>query len=130
MYSKIILTLSALSFFIIGIPASFAPELLLSFLKVDYTITASMFVQGFGAFNFAMGIQNWMSRAGLIGGIYNRPLVMANLTYFFMFGLAIYKGLIISTDKSIIICSFEILFLILALAFGIVLFKDPIATRK
>ncbi|MDD5150290.1 MAG: hypothetical protein PHC28_07370 [Flavobacterium sp.] len=130
MNSKIILTTSSVVFFAFGILTSFAPEILLSFLKIEYTLTATLVAQAFGAFNIAMGILNWMSKSSLFGGIYNRPIGMANLAYFFMAGLAIIKGLLNVPEAPLFIWGVGIIYLAFAIAFWLLLFKNPIPNNK
>lgn len=123
------MTLVALTYFILGAFASFAPEIVSSFLKTENTLLVSLLIQGFGAFNFAMSIQNWMSKSSLIGGIYNRPLIMANLTYFGMSSIAISKGLMNSIDVSSILWFFGIIFILFTIAFGVFFFKNPLQEK-
>ena len=45
-------------------------------------------MQIIGSLYFALAILNWMSKGSFIGGIYNRPIAIANLTHFVIAGLA------------------------------------------
>lgn len=130
MNSKIILKSSAIVFFALGILASFAPEILLSYLKIEFTLTTTLIAQAFGAFNVAMGILNWMSKSSIFGGIYNRPIAMANLAYFFMTGLAIIKGLLNVPHAPFFIWGIGLVYLAFAIAFWFILFKNPIPVNK
>jgi hypothetical protein len=130
MNSKFILTVSSIVFFSLGVLASFAPEVFLSFLKIKHTLNATLIAQAIGAFNVAMGILNWMSKESLFGGIYNRPITMANLAYFFMSGLAIIKGVLNSPQVSLLLGGVGIIYLILATTFWFILFKNPIPDNK
>lgn len=119
------MTLAALTYCITGAVASFAPEVVTSFLKTENSLLIFLLVQAFGAFNFAMGIQNWMLKSSLIGGIYNRPLVIANLIYFMMSGIAISKGLMKLEKVSVIICFLGIIYLLFAIVYCFIFFKNP-----
>ena len=87
-------------------------------------------MQIIGSFYFAFAILNWMSKGSIIGGIYNRPIAMANLTHFVIAGLALIKGILSNPSLSYIIWSIAIIYSIFAILFGIVAFKHPVSENK
>ena len=60
-----------------------------------------------------------MSKASLIGGIYNRPIALANWTHFFIAVLALIKGVLANPSLSYVIWSIAIIYSIFAILFGI-----------
>jgi len=89
-----------------------------------------LLVQILGALYFAFGMLNWMSKASLIGGIYNRPIAVANFSHFFIAGLALIKSIISNSDLPLIFLVIGIVYLIFALLFGLILFKHPIVEKN
>ena len=87
-------------------------------------------MQIIGSLYFALAILNWMSKGSFIGGIYNRPIAMANLTHFVIAGLALIKGILSNPSLSYIIWSIAIIYSIFAILFGIVAFKHPVSENK
>lgn len=124
MLANKIITAAAILFFIVGTVSSFAPEIITNLLKMEQTNTTLLLVQVIGAFNFSMAIQNWLVKSSTIGGIYNRPIVMANLTYFIMSGLAITKQIIALKQNSPIVEIFGVIFLLFTIAFLFIFFND------
>ena len=49
-------------------------------------------MQIIGSLCFAFAILNWMSKGSFIGGIYNCPTGVANLTHFVIAGLVLIQG--------------------------------------
>lgn len=127
MNTKKIMTLSALILGIVGIVLTFVPEIMLSYLNLETNNTALFLMQILGALYFAFGMLNWMSKAGLIGGIYNRPIAVANFTHFLIAGIALTKGLISNPDLQYSLWMAGIIYMVFALLFGIILFRHPIS---
>ena len=73
---------------------------------------------------------NWMSKGSIIGGIYNRPIVIANLTHFTIAGLALIKGILSYFSLSYIIWIIAIIYSIFAILFGILVFNHPVIENK
>ena len=115
------------SFFmgVLGILFSFLPQEILSFAELDSNGIAPLFIQVLGALYFAFAMINWMVKASLIGGIYNRPVAMGNFIHFLMGALVLVKGIRVVQVSTgfVVVC---IIYSIFAILFGIVLFKHPI----
>ena len=67
-----------------GILALFAPENLLAMLGAPAANPLSVFIQLMGALYFSMAIMNWTAKDSAIGGIYARPVSLANFAHFFI----------------------------------------------
>ena len=115
---------------IIGISASFIPHEILTFIGLPTNQPLPLLIQVIGAMYFAFAMLNWMSKGSIIGGIYNRPIAIANLTHFVIAGLALIKGIFSNPSLSYIIWSIGILYSIFAILFGLVAFNHPVSENK
>ena len=74
---------SAVLYFLAGVAALFVPQELLSYGEaVPSALTVSL-LQAVGAAFLGFGMLNWLSRYSLVGGIYGRPIVVANFAHAF-----------------------------------------------
>ncbi len=123
MQTKLIMTASAFIFLAHGLVLLFAPELLLTFFSLgESQETAS--AQLIGAALIGFGLMNWTARGLVLGGIYGRALVHGNFAHsligFFVAIRARLDGF--GNDYFWIEV---VLYLALAIAFGVMLFKGP-----
>ena len=130
MNTKLLMTLSAMILALIGISLIFLPNEILDYLQLSVSETLQLLMQIIGSLYFALAILNWMSKGSLIGGIYNRPIAMANLTHFVIAGLALIKGILANPSLSYVIWSIAIIYSIFAIFFGIVAFKHPVGENN
>ncbi len=89
MNTKLLMTSSSLILAIAGICALFMPDVLLSMQGVEATEAASVLVQLMGALYFGFAIMNWTAKDSAIGGIYARPVSLANFSHFFFWGVIV-----------------------------------------
>ena len=130
MNTKLLMTLSAMILALIGISLIFLPNEILDYLELSVSETLQLLMQIIGSLYFALAILNWMSKGSIIGGIYNRPIAMANLAHFVIAGLALIKGILANPSLSYVIWSIAIIYSIFAIFFGIVAFKHPVNENK
>jgi hypothetical protein len=130
MNTKSLMTLSAMILALIGISLIFLPKEILDYFELSISDTLELIMQIIGSFYFAFAILNWMSKGSVIGGIYNRPIAMANLTHFVIAGLALIKGVLANPSLSYVIWSIAIIYSIFAILFGIVAFKHPVSENN
>ena len=130
MNTKSLMTLSAIILALIGISLIFLPKEILEYLELSVSETLQLLMQIIGSFYFAFAILNWMSKGSIIGGIYNRPIAMANLTHFVIAGLALIKGILANPSLSYVIWSIAIIYSIFAIFFGIVAFRQPVSENN
>lgn len=124
------MTLSAMILALIGISLIFLPNEILDYLELSVSETLQLLMQIIGSLYFALAILNWMSKGSIIGGIYNRPIAMANLAHFVIAGLALIKGILANPSLSYVIWSIAIIYSIFAILFGIVAFKHPVSENN
>lgn len=126
MNTKILMTTSSIILGATGIMLTFAPDIVLSNLNVDTNQTALLLVQVMGGMYFGYSMLNWMTKESLIGGIYNRPIAIANFTHFLIAGLAIGKRLISNPSLPKALWATGAVYAILGLLFIMILFRHPI----
>ena len=79
-----ILLVSAVLLLGCGVAALFAPEEIAGVLGAQGQATSKVVVQLLGAGLFALGFLDWFVRFATIGGLYGRPVIVANLAFFFI----------------------------------------------
>lgn len=125
MNTRIIMILSALILFILGIISTFMPEEILRALGQTSTPIFSIIIQILGAVYLGFAFMNWMSKSHLIGGIYSRPLAIGNFTHFLIGGLTLLKFVLHSRSLNFYIIILTIVYLVFAVAFGIIFQRTP-----
>ncbi len=68
----------------LGVAALFLPQELGALVSKAGELTSPVVMKLLGGSFFALGMLDWMTRFTAIGGIYGRPVVVANLTFFFI----------------------------------------------
>lgn len=126
--TRFLMMASALFLAIIGIIATFAPELILRFLDNAPSDAVLLIVQILGALYLGFAALNWMARENLIGGIYSKPLVVANLMHFMVGGLAIIKVVAV-TPALQPLWPLALIYAVFAIAFGLVMNRHPVASK-
>jgi hypothetical protein len=86
-----LLTTSALLLAVLGVALSFLPHEILALTGAPAAPRPVMLIQLGGAMALAWAILNWMSRGQRVGGIYNRPLALANVLHFATGSLTLLK---------------------------------------
>lgn len=112
------MTSSAILMGLVGIALSFVPEL------ISPQWGNPIVAQILGALYFGFAMVNWMSKGNLIGGIYNRPLAVGNLSHFLIAALALI--MVSMRDASVFILVTTIIYSLFAIAFGYILFTHPV----
>jgi len=130
MNTKSLMTLSAIILVLIGISLIFFPKEILDYFELSVSDTLALLMQIFGSFYFAFAMLNWVSKESIIGGIYNRPIAIANLTHFLIADLTLIKGVLANPSLPYAIWLITIIYSILAILFGIVVFKHPVSEKK
>ncbi len=130
MKTKYLMTASAVFLGFSGILFTFIPEEVLYAFGLEATKPLQLLVQITGALYFGFGMLNWMTKSGLIGGIYNRPVAVANISHFSIAGLALLKALVSNPDLPLMVWIAGIIYGIFAISFGLILFRHPISAPE
>ncbi|HEX4936672.1 MAG TPA: hypothetical protein VFV33_26000 [Gemmatimonadaceae bacterium] len=124
MNTKLLLSVSALVMGAAGIAGLFMPEELLRWTGTDSGAIARTLVQVLAALYFAFAMVNWTARGSLIGGIYNRPVALGNLTHFVIGALTLVQAAV-SGDGAVV--TLAVVYAVFAVAFSVVFFRSPVA---
>jgi len=74
-----------------GIFALFAPDQLMTLLNVPRSDSLLVVIQLMGALYFSFALMNWTAKDSAIGGIYARPVSLANFSHFLIGTLLLIK---------------------------------------
>jgi hypothetical protein len=122
--TKILMTASAAFLGLLGVAATFLPQEILRGLLPEPNPQIVLIIQITGALYLGFAILNWTARANLIGGIYSRPVALANFLHFAIVAMALLKA--VAGGKLEIVFAFGLaLYLLFAIWFGLVLFTHP-----
>ena len=72
----------------------FAPDIVLPALIPGFPRAAAWLGQLLGAAWLGIAALNWLQRAAMLGGIYGRPIVLANLVLYFISALSLLRSLL------------------------------------
>ena len=130
MNTKILMTTSAIFLAVIGMLLSFLPNETADYLNAESNLSTILFLKILSALYLGFGILNWMAKGTLIGGIYNRPIVIGNLMHFGVGAIALVKVVPIIQTHSEIIVSLTADYLIFAILFAYVFRTNPTTSEK
>ena len=124
------MTISSIMLGATGVILTFASDIVLRNLNIDANPTAILFGQVMGGLYFGYSMLNWMTKNSLIGGIYNRPIAIANFGHFMIAGLAIIKRLISAPGLPKVLWGTGAAYLIFGLLFVGILFRHPVTSTN
>jgi hypothetical protein len=127
--AKPIMILSAVFLAILGISLTFAPKEIAEFAGMGFTPIYQLQLQILGALFLGFAALNWMAKGAIIGGIYNRPIALANLTHFFIGGAALVKAVAGNIHLHYAVWVLALIYLIFAILFGILFSTHPSSTE-
>jgi hypothetical protein len=122
--SSVISRISALVLLLGGLALLFAPDDLLPALAPGFPPAAAWLGQLLAAAWLAMAALNWLQRTAVLGGIYGRPVVLANIALYFITALSLLRALLGGTAPRAawLICAPAAL---LAVAYSVLLLRGP-----
>jgi uncharacterized protein with PQ loop repeat len=132
MHTKILMTLSAAFLAALGIAATFLPqEIAARYGAPAVSVPATLLIQIAGALYLAFAILNWTVRNSPIGGIYNRPVALANVVHFTIAAITLLKAALAHSaanpfSRSPEIISVTVFYCAFAIWFGLVFITHPI----
>lgn len=126
MNRKRIMILSSVVLMGTGIFLSFSPDALLNFQSITIDDNALILSQILGALYFSFGILNWMAKNSLVGGIYNRPIVLANFSHYLIGSLTLIKGQLFTIHVPFSIWLIAVIYLFFCISFGLMLLTNPV----
>lgn len=130
MNTKLVMTFASIIMGATGAILIFASDVVLGNLAIEINQTSLLLGQVIGALYFGYSMLNWMTKESLIGGIYNRPIAVANFTHFLIAGLAITKALVSNPELPKILWAAGAAYVVLGLLFMIILFRHPVKSKS
>jgi hypothetical protein len=112
---------------LVGIALSFLPQEVAAYCGLPES--NSILLQVSGSLYFGFAVLNWMAKGNLIGGIYSKPVAVANFAHFLVGGLALLKYSFRHTGVSYIWIP-VVIYLVFAILFGYVFFFNPIPNTR
>lgn len=126
--TRTLLVASAVLLGAMGLAATFLPDEVLRWSGAPPSPVLALLVQVLGALYLGLGMLNWMVRDTLLGGIYGRPVVMANVLHWVPASLACLK-LVARTPEVRLLWPVALVYAAFALAFALVMFRQPAGAR-
>lgn len=121
MNTKLLLASSAIFMGVLGVAGTFSPQEVAAAAGVPPAPLVALFLQIAGALSLGAAAQNWTEKHAAIGGIYNRPLALANLIHFLVVAIALLR-LVAAGERGAVILVLTAFYALFALAFAMVTF--------
>lgn len=128
MNTKLIMTLSAVFLAVTGIGLTFLPNEIAGLIGLSSSKPFQFILQLLGALFLAFAMLNWMSKGSIIGGIYNRPIALANFTHFLIGALTLIKVLMSNPGLPYEVWILTGIYSIFAVLFWFVFSRHPVNT--
>ncbi|GAA4929680.1 hypothetical protein [Mucilaginibacter defluvii] len=125
MNTKLIMTISAAFLAAIGIALIFAADDIIAVFVAEPSEVLRITAQLLGATYFGFAILNWMAKGAIIGGIYNKPLVMANFAQFFIGGAMLVKSVLRNQQLPAGLFILAGIYVVMASLFAFIMFRHP-----
>jgi len=119
---------SAFFMFALGLATTFSPAELLASTGTAPHPVSTLLVQSAGGLYLGFAIINWMAKDNLIGGIYSRPVAMANFLHFFAVAMALLRA-VRARQRSTTILPLAACYAVFAIWFGLVVFTNPLRNQ-
>ena len=127
MNTRLLMRASAVMLGVLGASATFLPQEILVLAGAPPIGFSVIVVQVAGALYFGFAMLNWMAKGSRIGGIYNRPIALANFAHFFMVILALLKALMSNPQLPAGLWLVAGVYAVFAVLFSLILFRHPLA---
>ena len=129
MNTKALMIISAIFLAVNGFVLSFFPNEISVLLTNNDNHFFILILQTLGALYLGFSYINWMSKNSLIGGIYNKPLLIGNLLHFLTASMALIKLAFKFENNLQLILSYTIIYCLFTLFFGYVFFTNPFSNK-
>ena len=124
MNTRFLMSLSATFLAMLGVGITFLPQELLAHVGAPPAGIVVLLMQILGALYLGFAMLNWMNRGSHIGGIYSRPVSMANFFNFAIGGAALVKW-VIAEQFALEVAVAALIYSVFAVWFGLVVFTHP-----
>ena len=123
MISAFISRTSALWLGIAGFALLFAPDAVLPRLIAGYPSSGLWLGQLLGAAWLGLAALNWINRRLILGGVFGRPIVLANAIHYFISAMVLIRAVIRQPEAFVELAAVPAI--TLAVAYGALLFRGP-----
>lgn len=122
-FTKTLMTISAIFLAVNGFGFSFFPNEISVLLTNDDNHFFILILQILGALYLGFSYINWMSKNSLIGGIYNKPILIGNTLHFLTASMAMIKLVFKFENNLQLIIPYTMIYCLFTLFFGYVFFQ-------
>ena len=124
--TRMVMWASAVLLALLGMTALFAPQEILAYAGRQPDAFSVTLMQLAGAAWLAFALLDWAARGNMMGGIYGRPIALANFTHFAIGAIVLVK-VVLRTPAVVPAFVVTAAYCVLAAAFGWILFvRDPL----
>ncbi|WP_342567752.1 multidrug DMT transporter permease [Psychrobacillus sp. FSL K6-4046] len=128
MKTKWLLSSSAVVMGLLGLAGTFVPEEISNILEIEPSPITLILLQIIGGLYLGFAMLNWFTRSSLIGGIYNRPVVLGNLIHCLVVFFALIRHL--AEDFHFIFVILTLVYLGFAIWFTLVMRSNPLRNQS
>jgi hypothetical protein len=122
--TRLFMTACALVTGALGVVCLYMPDLVLVRVSAPESRGLKLAIQLLGTLYLSLAFLNWMWRGNQIGGIYGRPVLVANLMHFF--GGALVMGVALSSAPDLqALWPLVAVYGVLTLGFLVMMFRSP-----
>ena len=124
MYTKLVMAVSGVLMAFAGSALIFFSEYFCEYVGAAHNGPLLLILQILGGLYFGFAMLNWTAKSNLIGGIYSRPVAIANFAHFMIGGLALTKGVFV-VENTLSVGAVAFVYIVFALIFGKITFWPP-----
>ena len=129
MISKVILSASGILLFVVGAIVNFMPQETAGLFGLAVTSGTTQLIQLLSAAWLGVGLLDWFSRENRVGGIYSRPLALANFMLFGVSSASLDRAALKGGALPMVVAA--IVATVFALAYAwLIFFNDPVAKEE
>ena len=128
MKTKWLLSSSAVMMGLLGLAGTFLPEEISKILRFDPSPITLILLQIIGGLYLGFAMLNWFTRSALIGGIYNKPVVLGNLIHCIIVFFALIRQL--AEQFHFIFFILTLVYLVFAVWFTLVMRSNPLSDQS
>lgn len=125
MNTKLIMTVTAILFAAIGITLTFAPDYVMTLMGIAPNKGIELILQLLGGAYYGFAMLNWMAKGAIIGGIYNKPIAIANFVQFLIAGMALTRASFSNNGLPKIVGVLGGFYIVCAITFWVMMSKHP-----
>lgn len=123
MNTRVLLGASAVAMGIAGAAGLFLPHEIVGQVAGPPAAALPILIQLHAAVLLGFAMVNWMAKDSLIGGIYNRPLLVGNVAHFVIGAITLLKVVLREPPVPVLVAT--VVYVVFAIGFGRLMFRSP-----